>query len=368
MFRFALKLSLLALAAAAAAPAAARTRIRVDIDRRHDRPRITRFRRVRRFGWHSGTHYGPYVDARGVWRTGWHTGTHKDWYTVDVPVLNKIDRADWELYVKFGKDKRLSIRGDNRRTVRHTNTVVGTGGVMLGWLRHDGTVIAGGPNTPARRRFVGNGWNGVDLGNSIIMMDLPGSPGVEVYLKKRTRDLAALKPPLTQAEQKARDIAQRRAERDALLDRADQRFVRGLYPQAALLYQKAMKLEQDDSIARLAVAHSLFALGLFKTAGQNVRRGLDKFPEWGLVDLDLRTFYQRPEQFAAKLNALREYLAAHPRDDDARLLLGYCFYFSGRRTEGLKLFKGLAARPGGDKHAELFVKLARGAHYEGAGK
>lgn len=337
--------------------AAAQTKVNIDVDLRDNGPRITQFRSVRRFGWHSGLHYAPYIDATGVSRVGWHQGRHLDWYVIDVPVMSKVDNADWDVFVNLGRNAGLRVRGDMNRVVNQSNIVqAAPGGTVVGWTGPDGRTMAGGPNTRFRKRFVGNGWDGFDLGDSIIMMDLPGSPGVEVYLKKRTKDVVAGKEPVdprtAQAERKPNP------ERDALLDDADQQFVRGLYPQAALLYQKALKLDENDAIARFAVAHSLFALGVYKTAGQNVRLGLDKYPDWGLVNLELVKFYKNEATFFNQLVALKKYVADHPDDRDATLLLGYCYYFSGSRKDGLAVFKALADSPGGDRHAQLFLNMA----------
>jgi len=356
--RISIRLLIVALAWLAAGSAEARTRIRADVDLRNDRPRITRFRRVRRYGWHSGLHYAPYVDANGVWRVGWHRGTHKDWYVIDVPVLDKIDRADWEVYARLGKGKRLRVRGDVNRSVHRATVVAAPRGTILSWLTPSGAVISGGTGS-VDRRIIGDGWAGTDVGNSIIMMDLPGAPGTEIYLKRRTRDLVPAKPESAEEARKRLEQERRNLERDRLLDLGDQRFARGLYPQAALLYQKAMKLDRTDAIARFAVAHSLFALGVYKTAGRNARLALDRFPDWGLVKLELPKFYKAEATFFDKLAELEKYVGANPGDADARLLLGYCYYFSGRRQEALAHFNRLAAQPGGDKHAELFVKLAK---------
>jgi hypothetical protein len=334
--------------------AEARTRINIDIDRRN-RPRITRYRTVRRFGWHGGTHYGPYVDGNGTWRTGWHTGTHKDWYTIDLPVLDRARRSGWEMFVKFGKGKRLRARGDSNISTRHRTTIRPMGGKLLSWVDGNGRVLSSGTGRVSRFDG-GNGWTGTDLGNSIIMVDTPGSPGVQVFLKQNTKGIT--KPDTGKGQPKTVADRVTQMKRDKLLDQADQKFARGLYPQAALLYHKAMKLDKTDALARFAVAHSLFALGVYKTAGQNLRVGLDKFPDWGLVNLDLRKFYVKQATFFNKLVALKKYVAARPHDRDARLLLGYAYYFSGQRKAGLSIFKQLVDEPAGDNHAELFLKLA----------
>ena len=337
----------------------AQARARLDLFRRRNQPRITRFRRVRRFGWHSGSHYGPYTDSRGRRRVGWHSGTHKDGYTIDVSVLDKVDENKWDVFVKLGKHKTPLLRRDVTQVVRHSLAVTAQPGTRLTWISPQGTVLGAGGTRP-RRRFVGNGWRGVDLGNSVIRVDVPGAPDVQVFARQKTKDLAPDKktdPPEDRAKQQK--LERTRRKRDKLLDQADDRFGLGLYPQAALLYQKAMKLETEDPIARFAVAHSLFALGVYGTAGKNLRVALDRFPDWGLVDLKLPGFYKNEATFFNKLVKLKKYVLRHPKDRDARLLLGYCHYFSGNRDAGLDQFRKLAGVPGGDKHAELFLGVER---------
>jgi hypothetical protein len=335
--------------------AEARTRVGVDVDLR-DRPRITRYRTVRRFGWHSGTHYGPYTDENGVRRIGWHTGTHLEWYTLDLPVLDKIQQPDWEVFVRFGKDKRLRLRGDANVRIRRHTTIRPIGGRLLSWVDAEGRVISIGTGKETQIP-AGSGWSGRDMGNSIIMVGTPAASGVEVFVKQKTKALRL--PGADDRKDEPTTRADRRAEaqRDKLLDEADRRFALGLYPQAAMLYQQAMKLDRNDALARFSVAHSLFALGLYKLAGQNVRHGLDAFPEWGLVDLDLRKFYVNPETFTAKLADLQRHVKANPEDRDARILLGYICYFSGQREQGTSYFRELAQHAAGDEHAALFINL-----------
>jgi len=348
--------------------AAARTTVRADVDLRQDtRPRITRFRRTRHYGWHSGTHYGPYHDALGRWYVGWHSGLHKNWYALDVPVLRRVDRPGWEVFVRFGKDKRLRVRGDLNERSHVTTTVAAPRGELLRWLGPDGRVLVHGP--VSRKRYAGNGWEGLDLGNSIIMVDVPRSRGVNVYVKQKTKDLAAPDKPDPALDPKAAAAKRRTREKlDALLDRADRQFVLGLYVKAAVLYQKAMKLDESDAIARFAVAHSLFALGSYSTAGKNLRLALDNLPDWGQVDLDLTKFYKNKKTFFTKLVELKVYVAQHPDGKDAILLLGYCLHFSKDEKGAREQFARLARMPGGDKHAELFLDFAKFELYTPATK
>ncbi len=287
-------LLLVMLAGIFAGAAAAQTSVTAGLDLRGDHPQMTRFRRVRRFGWHSGTHYGAYIDARGQHVVGMHTGSHQDWYTIDLQVPDRVDHADRE---KAG------------------------------------------------------------FGEFIVRVNLPGTEGPQGSLGQKTRDLVPDKEAGDAQEQLER---QRVAlQRDNLLDDADQKFAKGLYREAAMVYQQAMKLDETDAISRFAVAHSLFALGAYNTAGQNVRLALDQFPDWALVPLKLPDFYPNKEVFFGKLAELRKYVAGHPEDADARLLLGYCCYFSGSSAEALLLFGRLAGTPAGDKHAELFINLTQ---------
>lgn len=343
-----------------ATTATARAKVKLDIDvGSHGRPRHTRFRRVHRFGWHSGRHYGPYTDALGRHRVGWHNLSHRDWYVIDLPVM---DRAgdDWQVFVKFGKHKTLRVKGGLTREFRERTTIGPSGDSILGWFTPGGKMILVGPANRMPPRFIGHGWTGRDLGNSIIIADVPARRGVQVYLKKRTKNLPTGEKtdPAETPEERLRRVKDK-LKRDELLDRADRKFALAVYPQAAKLYSQALALDEKDPIARFAVAHSLFALGVYKSAGKNVRLGLDEFPEWGVVDLALPKFYQREEGFDHHLARLRAYVRKHPDDRDARLLLGYCLHFSGRRAAARNHFETLARQPGGDRHADRFLDLYR---------
>ena len=355
------RLALALLAVLAPGAAWAQTQIKLDIDLRQGRPTITRYRRVRRYGWHSGLHYAPYTDKMtGERRVGWHRGFHRDWYVIDVPVLHNVDRDGWDVFVRFGKGKHLRARGDLDTTVRRTTTIGAPGADLLAWVRPDGTVIGGA--AAGRKRVVVAGSDGWMLGDSVFMVDVPQSRGVEIYLKRRTKDLdKGEKPETPEDAAKLRAELEATRKRDRLLDAGDKEFALARYPQAALLYQKAIKLDRTDALARFAVAHALFALGVYETAGKNVRLALDEFPEWGEVDLELPAFYQNKALLANQLAKLKAHVAKHPRDDDARLLWGYCLYFSGDRKAGLAQFKRLVALPGVDKHATMFLQVAADA-------
>jgi hypothetical protein len=327
--------------------------VNVDVDLR-DRPCIRRYRRVRRFGSHSGTHFAPYVDRDGVQRVGWHSGSHVDWYTIDLPVLDRVDRSGWQVHVKLG-DVKLRARGDLNRRFRRSTTIGTVGGAGLNWVGPDGSVVVAGGR---RRRVVHRTFSGFHIGNSIVIMDVPRASAAKVYLKARTSEIQTGEPkPPSDSPPAPRLDAARQAKRDTLLDKGDQLFVRGLYPAAALHYQKALKYDRTDAVSRFAVAHALFALGVYKTAGQNLRVGLDAFPDWGLVDLDLRKFYKNPNTFKHKLRDLRQHVFEKPDDTDARLLYAYVLFFAGERDQAFVEFLRLVEQPGGDRHASLFAVL-----------
>ena len=48
---------------------------------------------VIQYGWHSGTHYGSYIDSEGQFRVGTHSGLHQAYYVVSVPVTREEFKA-----------------------------------------------------------------------------------------------------------------------------------------------------------------------------------------------------------------------------------------------------------------------------------
>ncbi len=337
----------------------ARFQFELDVDLRAEGPpRHTRFRQVRRFGWHSGLHYGPYTDARGRRRVGWHDHTHLDWYSISVPVVDKIDEADWQMFVQFGRRGTLRLRGDAVRDFRRRRTIGTSGDSILGWITDDGRVIVTNPPGHRPDRFFGHGWTGLDLGNSLIMADVEPERGVQVYLRRRTKHLPSPEGEKTAETPEERLLqAREKLKRDALLDEADRKFALAAYQQAVRLYNQALDLDKEDPIARFAIAHCLFALGVYRTAGRNIRIGLDAYPEWGVVNLELPKFYRRDDEFDHHLDKLRKHAERHPADRDVQLLLGYCLHFSGRRDEARRQFEKLAKPPRFDRHADLFLQF-----------
>jgi Flp pilus assembly protein TadD len=117
----------------------------------------------------------------------------------------------------------------------------------------------------------------------------------------------------------APDFGQRAAtEYMALGDRA---FTEGRYGDAVHYYARAVEFAPEDGVLQLVLSDALFATGDYHYAAFALRRALELNPELASLGLDKRTFYGVPGDFDRQLAVLERFVADHPIDEDARLVL-----------------------------------------------
>jgi len=139
-----------------------------------------------------------------------------------------------------------------------------------------------------------------------------------------------------------------------------QYFAQGDYQQARDSFLKAMVAQPNNPKARFAYGQTLLALGQYQSAAEAIRQGLALDLTWPQVQMDLRSAYGDPSEFARQLGKLETYLAAHPEDADARFLLAYNLYFSGQKDRAREEFSRLAQANPLDKAPELFLDSLSG--------
>jgi tetratricopeptide (TPR) repeat protein len=140
--------------------------------------------------------------------------------------------------------------------------------------------------------------------------------------------------------------------------RGDYYFFMGSYPRAGMAYEIAAKLEPTNAIAKFAEAHAAFANGEFSFAAGKLRTALKMEPNWGLFNFRLEEFFGNRKDMDNRIGDLEHLVAMRPEDGNAKLLLGYVYYFDGRYGEAVKLLSQVANQPE-FQVADGLLKLAR---------
>jgi tetratricopeptide (TPR) repeat protein len=108
----------------------------------------------------------------------------------------------------------------------------------------------------------------------------------------------------------------------------DTHFREGRYQDAADAYLQALTHVPADGSIHFVLSDALFALGDYHYAAYVIRKGLELEPDLARSDVDKRTFYGNPADFAKHLASLRDYISDHAFDAAAHLVLGYNLLFS----------------------------------------
>ncbi|MEO0650901.1 MAG: tetratricopeptide repeat protein [Planctomycetota bacterium] len=115
---------------------------------------------------------------------------------------------------------------------------------------------------------------------------------------------------------------------ETYLTLGDRAFREGRYADAVHFYTKATELEPEVGVFSLVLFDALFATGDYGFAAFALRRALSIEPQLIEFDVDKRTFYSDPADFDRQLGTLEQYVADHPADQDARLVLAANQLFS----------------------------------------
>lgn len=110
---------------------------------------------------------------------------------------------------------------------------------------------------------------------------------------------------------------------------AEEALFNGDYNGAAEAFRRAMKLRWEDDYPKFQLALALFGAERYDLAHLALELGLNQNPAWLYRRFDVRDAFESREEFASCLSALERYLIRHSNNDEARFVLGYCYFFSG---------------------------------------
>ncbi|QDU85556.1 Tetratricopeptide repeat protein [Planctomycetes bacterium Pla163] len=147
---------------------------------------------------------------------------------------------------------------------------------------------------------------------------------------------------------------------DRYLTLGDRAFRDARYDDAVDSYAKAVELAPDEPVLKVLLADALFAVGDYGSAADAMRRALQDDPLLARTEVDKREFYSEPRAFDRQLAVAELYLAEHPADSDARLILAINLLFSGSPASALDLLESdWGARLRSEPAGRLVLDVAR---------
>lgn len=143
------------------------------------------------------------------------------------------------------------------------------------------------------------------------------------------------------------------------LELGDRAFREARYADAVQFYAKAVEFAPDQGALYLVLADALFAAGDYHYGAYAVRRALELDPSLVESGVDKHGFYPDPALFDQQLERLERYLAEHPTDRDARLMLALNYLFGGKPREAVRRIDSAVTGMADDPAAQLILARAK---------
>ncbi|MCB9833691.1 MAG: hypothetical protein H6807_14600 [Planctomycetes bacterium] len=131
------------------------------------------------------------------------------------------------------------------------------------------------------------------------------------------------------------------------------------YLGAAEAFRRAAKLRWEDDYPKFQLALALFGAERYDLAYLALELGLDQNPAWLYRRFDLRDAFASVEEFQSRQAELERYLIRNERNDQARFLLGYVYYFSDNLFGARSVVRILSESASGDfRHLDILAREA----------
>lgn len=196
-----------------------------------------------------------------------------------------------------------------------------------------------------------------------IGADDDAAVGEAVQYDERSRAAASSGTLPVAGLQRGPDTLSRAANQN--LAQGDQAFRERRYADAVHFYAKAIEYRPNEGVMYLVLADALLATGDYHYGAFALRRALELDPSLAASDIDKHEFYADPAEFGEQLQLLERFLADHPSDGDARLLLSANYLFGRKPALAVDLLEsGASAGVRNEAAGKLILdaaKLARGA-------
>ncbi len=157
--------------------------------------------------------------------------------------------------------------------------------------------------------------------------------------------------------------AAKRGSEELLVERhislGDFYFKENRFDEAAESYLRALTYAPEDASLHFILADALFASGDYHYAAFILTKAVKIDPEIVLAKADKREFYSDVKLFYEQMGTLRTYIAEHPYDHAANLVLGYNLKFSGYPEGARKAFLKVLEIDEGNATAQAFLDALR---------
>jgi hypothetical protein len=120
------------------------------------------------------------------------------------------------------------------------------------------------------------------------------------------------------------------------------------YDEAAESFYNASLEDPDSRLVKVFLGLSLYSIGEYRYAAEYLRHGLESWPEFASLGLDLQGFYGSEEDREAHLKLLRSEVELRPLDEDPLLVLAFVEFGSGQAAAAgpsLDVLGGFASDP-----------------------
>jgi len=142
------------------------------------------------------------------------------------------------------------------------------------------------------------------------------------------------------------------------LELGDRAFREARYADAVQFYAKAVEFAPDQGALYLVLSDALFAAGDYHYGAYAIRRALELDPALIESGIDKHGFYPDPALFDAQLERLERFLAEHPTDRDARLMLALNYLFGGKPREAARTIDSAVGAMADDPAAQRILARA----------
>ena len=165
----------------------------------------------------------------------------------------------------------------------------------------------------------------------------------------------AVAPPRSAAPREASDAAA-----SQYLTLGDEAFREQRYADAVHFYAKAVELAPHQGVLYLVLSDGLFATGDYHYGAYALRKALELDPALARNVVDKHAFYGDPADFDRQLAVLERFVADHPGDQDATLMLSANYLFGGRPAAAVDLLESdISATLRANDAALLLLQAAR---------